>query len=499
MKRTNIMILLVAAAMAVPSCKFLDLEPVSSYTVDMSYKRQSDFEFAIAGVYDAQQALYARADCWLRATILRSDEVRAGQGGSTCKGLSSCTNDANVQCLATAWQYFWQVISRANTILTKIDAAEFQSEEVRRQIKGEALALRAWSYYNLAWQFGGMPLIDKAINLKQTFTVPRSTQEETLNFAANDYRVAIGLLPEEWFGTNKGRITKYAAMGGLARLYMFRSDYPAAKYYLEQIIASGRYKMEEKYVNCFTDSHDNGMERLWEVQFTGGIKGEGTEFPTGLLPENYNKNSVSDGSMLIPFNGYATAVPISLDMIAAYEPGDIRKTVSTVQNLNIGGITETVYSYMIKYIHYDDYTPQLKTDWACNLPIMRYTDVLMLYAECLNEEGYSSGGQAFTILNDVRRRAGLAAKTAADLPDQESFRQALRAERRVEFAFEGLRWQDIVRWNIAEDVMNEHFRQRDNGSSQFVMEGKWQRIFAIPFTEMSRYNDDSIMWQNPGY
>lgn len=485
-----------ALALAVTGCSdFLDLQPIDTYTVDNTFVSPQDFEYAIAGVYASQQKLYSSGECWFRFTFIRGDEVRAGAGSTSCMGISTFTETSSVPVLADTYQYFWQIISRANTILERIDGIEFTDESQREHIKGEAYALRAWAYYTLAWQYGGMPLIDETITVEETLLTPRSTQEETMNFAAEDYRLAIGLLPEQWDGSNAGRITKYAALSGLGRLYMFIHKYKAAENCFKQVIDSGLYDMEEEYINCFTDSHDNGKERVWEVQFCGGQTGEGNSFITGLLPEGYNSNS--DPNALMPFNGYSSAMRLALDFMECYEPGDIRKDVSTVSNIVVNGVLENVYSYILKYVHYDDYKPQAKNDWANNLPIVRYTDVLMMYAEALNEQSYSANGMAMQILNRVRTRAGLATYTAADLPDQSSFRDALRKERRVEFAFEGLRWQDLLRWDTAMEAMQLHFQYADNAGTYSMQ--TYNKLFPIPYAEIVRYNNREVMWQNPGY
>lgn len=470
---------------------FLTTIPESSYSVAAAYQTPSDFDFAIAGVYAAQQDLYRSNGCWFRAMIARSDDTR--NGALYLDGLDQFTDDAVCAPLESGYQILWRMISRSNLILDKIDAVDFEDEDLRNYIKGEAYALRAWSYYTLAWQFGGMPLIDKVLNVEETKAIARSSQEETFAFAESDYVNAINLLPESWSGKNLGRITKYAAEGGLARLYMFQSKFSQAKPHLSNIIDSGLYDMEEQYVNCFTDSHDNGPERVWEIQFTGGLTGEGQYLSTGMLPEGYKD------AVLMPFSGYSTAMYVSLNMAEAYEPGDIRKDVSLASNLVVNGVVQEVYSYILKYCHYDAYTPQNVQDWANNIPVIRYTDILMMYAECLNEEAYTADGEAFSIINDVRERAGLEPLTSNDIPDQQSFRQALIQERRVEFAFEGLRWNDLVRWGIAREVMNNHFMHEDEGGGEYSMDGDYREIFAIPFSELSRYEDESVMWQNPNY
>lgn len=473
---------------------FLTMTPESTYTVDIAYKTQTDFEFAIAGVYATQQDLYQAHFSWFfRIGMYRGDETRAA-GKSAGEKIDIFADDANTGILERSWPKFWTIISRCNLILDKIDAVEFKDNNVKNYIQGEAHALRAWAYYNLAWQYGGVPLIETEMTVEETKTIPRSSQEETFDFAISDYTKAIDLLPEDWAGIHVGRVTKYAAMGGLARVYMFRSDFDSAAPLLKNIIDSDKYAMEEDYINSFTDSHDNGKERVWEVQFNDddAFFGEGQWFSTGMLPGGYRDKVIQ------PFGGYSSAYHVSLNMMDAYEEGDIRKEISTVSNLRVGGVIEEKYAYILKYSHYDDHKPSHMHDWANNAPILRYTDVKMMYAEAINEAAYSPAGDAFSILNEVRRRAGLSEYTSSDLPDQSSFREAIRKERRVEFAFEGLRWIDLIRWGIVVEVMNEHLMHEDEGGGRYSMKD-YQKIFAIPFSEISRYNDESVMWQNPGY
>lgn len=469
---------------------FLTKDPESSYVVSGSYKTQDDFKFAIAGAYATQQDMYGGNVSALRLIIARSDDVR--NDAPYTYGASQFTdNETNQEIEGKFYRPLWVIINRCNMILDKIDGVEFKDHTVKDNIKGEAYTLRGWAYYMLGIHFGGMPLIDHVISVTETLEKARSSQDETLDFATSDLQQGIQLLPEAWTGADLGRVNKYGAEGILARLYLFRSNFPSAKPLLKDIIDSGRYEMEEEYVNCFTDSHDNGSERVWEAQFTGGQLGEGQTFTSNCLPEGYEGD-------LMPFSGFSSAMKVSLDMVDAYEEGDLRKDVSTVTNIMVKGVVEQKYHYICKFSHYEAYTPKAQSDWATNLPILRYTDVLMMYAECLNEEGYVADGEAFSIINKVRARAGLQPLTSSTVPNKDSFRNALIHERRVEFAFEGLRWFDLVRWGIVKETMNAHFMTEDEGNGRYSMKD-YQTIFAIPANEMSRYNNKDVMWQNPGY
>jgi SusD family. len=181
----------------------------------------------------------------------------------------------------------------------------------------------------------------------------------------------------------------------------------------------------------------------------------------------------------------------------SYETGDLRRDWNIQKGyIGKGNVVDQVTCFFIKFGH--GTIPATKDDYEVNLPILRYTDVLMMYAEVLNELGYASSGDAFDYLNAVRKRAGLAAKTSADLPDQASFRTAIFNERRWEFADEFLRWYDIVRSGNAVSTMNKFLARTENGTTLYKMKDT-QIIFPIPQYELDINKDTKIMWQNPGY
>lgn len=492
MNNCYILILILLASLLTPGCKkYLTVIPESEYSVEGAYSSQDDFEQAIAGVYSQLQHLYRGNAPYFRGLIARSDDT---QGGSNyLEGLDQFTDNENNVLLSSAWNDYWKIIALSNLILERIDAGVFHDEASRAYIKGEAYMFRAYGYWSLAWQFGGMPLFDRSLPEGAVRQVARASQQATFDFAIEDYKKAIGLLPPEWGAKHKGRVTKYAAEGMLARLYMFRSEFDKAKPLLEDIIGSKKYDIEITYKNCFTDSHDNGLERVWEVQFSGGQLGQGQAFSSGCLPEKFKNPAV------MPFTGFSTAMLVSDNLYYSYEAGDIRRDLSIIKGFtSTTGIKDTSSKFIIKYTHYDTYTPKDQYDWANNIPILRYTDVKMMYAEVLNEEGFMADGEAFKILNRVRDRAGLGPLTDTDLPGKDAFRNALIKERRVEFAFEGLRWPDLIRWGIAQTALNKFLEEPKEGGGRYSME-EYQKIFPIPFDEISRYNDKTIMWQNTGY
>ncbi len=499
MKKINLICFIASLLLVTTSCDdFLNVYPLSKYTVEDGYNTQDDFEQAISAVYAKQQTLFNTNSCMFVYQIHRSDDTR------NANNVSRFVDSSQESIYKNAWAIYWSMINRSNIIIDRIDDATFSDEDMRSYIKGEAYMLRAYASWCLGWQWGGMPLITSDIELDELRQVKRSTQDETLTQAENDYLMGYELLPESWDSSNAGRVTKYAAAGMLGRLYMFQHRYDDAATYLKEVIdqEGTLYKMATNYEDCFLDSHDNDSERVWEVQFTGGNLGEGNSFITGLIPETANAPN-GNPNYVIPFSGYSGNMRSSLALFNAYETSpkvDLRKAISVAEYVQMSGVYDAVSKLVYKYIRYDLYEPQAKNDWANNLPILRYTDVKMMYAEALNEISYQADEQwdAFVILNAVRARAGLDPYTVADLPDKDSFFDAIVKERRVEFAFEGQRWRDLIRWGVAVDVMNEHFLATDENSGTYSVE-PYRLLFPIPYSELSAYNDESVMWQNPSY
>ena len=488
--RISILLVVVLTSVSFQSCDaFLTETPESTYTTETFYTSQSDFAYAIASVYAAQQDLYDGQYGLLRFSIGRSDDTNCYNTNTYMDGADAFTDNSSVKALEEAWTDLYVIITRANSILIRIDNVEFTDADLKRHIKGEAYALRGWAYHTLGVLFGGVPLIvDAEYSVEETKQIGRSTQTETFTQAESDYRKAIDLLPESWNSDGLGRITKYAAEASLGRLYMFMGDFSSALTALTDVINSGKYAMATNYVDCFSDDFDNTAERVWEVQYIGNLSGEGQTFSEISLPEYYT------GSWAI--SGSSAAMQVSTNLLATYEAGDLRKQITVVDGITVQGALNE-YTWFIKFNH-ASYVPQSGSDWDVNLPIIRYTDVLMMYAEAVNEiSGPTS--EAIDIVNKVRTRAGLAGLMTNKTSSRDNFREAIKQERRIEFAYEGLRWNDLVRWGDAMEVMNKFLQDQDEGNGIYQCDGTYRYIFAIPQEEITRYANSSKMWQNDGY
>lgn len=466
---------------------FLTELPQSAYSVEGAYRTQQDFELGIAACYNTIQDLHRPFRSWFLINQGRGDEYL---NGSSFDGMNNFTVDAQSREVLNGWKLYWKLVTYSNTVLDKIDQGEFLDADVQKYIKGEAYMMRAYAYYALGWNWGGVPLLDKSYTVEEVNTIPRSSQDATFSFAESDYLSAIDLLPEEWQNENKGRVTKYAAQAMLGRLYMFQKKGNLAKPLFESVMQSGKYDYAVNYEDCFNDAFDNSQERIWEAQFSGGQIGEGTGTLFTQLPNGIENLEYA------PVGGGAGAVRINDLIYDSYEAGDSRRDISILINPVIDGVTDVIAKYAIKFNHFT-YVPKDNLDYANNLPIIRYTDVALLYAEILNDESYIADGEAFNIVNVVRARAGLPALSSATVTNQDEFTEALRKERKFEFAFEGIRWRDLLRWDVALDVMNDHLSTVFTNTN-WSME-PYNEILPIPFDEIIRYDNSNVMWQNPGY
>jgi len=477
-----------------PGCSdFLNPDPESLYTTNTFYTSQTDFELAISAVYAKQQDVYDDQTGMLHFLIARSDDSNSVNTNLYSDGAEIFTDNSNSTVLTNIWESMYVIITRCNSILIRIDDVTFDDESTRNYIKGEAHAMRAWAYDNLGKFFGGVPLIvDAEYTTSETYAIARSTQDETFAQAVSDYKAAIGFLPEEWSSDDAGRITEYAADAALGRLYLFMNEPASAKPYLEAVISSGIYSIAENYEDCFTDAYDNDItkDRVWEVQYIGGLTGEGQTFSESCMPEGYTGN---EGYAL---RGSSAAMQVSTDMVSAFETGDYRQTIATSDQIT--GTGAAGYTWCTKYSRHT-YQPQSGTDWANNLPIIRYSDVLLMYAEAVNAtEGPTS--ESIGYVNAIRDRAKLDDLTSEQTASAASFLSAIKQERRVEFMYEGLRWFDLVRWGDFIPVMSNFFEQTDEGNGRYTSNVQsFRAVFAIPQAEMDRYDNTSVMWQNPEY
>lgn len=500
-------IIVVFGLLTLFSCdSYLDVNQPSIYTNENLYKTPADCEASIAGVYAQLQEVYNRN--FMEVILMRGDDIK------NQNNISRFLDTASEGGWGTAYKAIWVLVSRSNTLLDNIDRVVFTDEKQKDYIKGEAYAMRGLAYLHFAWCWGGVPLITSDVSLAEFYKTARSSQEDTYKQALADFKLAYDLLPETRTGTKEGRVTKYAAAGMLGRTYLYMHDYPNAVEWLGKVVAKegSPYKLAGNYVDCFDDKYDNTAERVWEVQYIGGSSGKALG-----VSQKYNsifvQSSISiskDASKLydITFTGPSGSVQASVNIWGdgVYETGDLRRDLTMVNGLYYDKNEPALDMYTIrKFLKASGTKPGAQDEWGYNIPILRYTDVKMMYAEALNEVSYSSNiTTILSILNEVRGRAGLTDIDAGTLNSKEAVFEYIMKERFLEFCYEGVRWPDLVRWGKAEEAMQKRFSHKEESFNEvtnqpaYVM-GEHQVLAPIPLSEINTYNNKNIMWQNDGY
>lgn len=510
MKSLKKIILIFSCCLGLLACNdFLDIKPSSEYTDETFYLTPSDFKTAITATYSQLMDIYGQgSSAYMNSIIYRGDETR------NSVNINRFTDGPTESGWNSSWSTIWNLVYRCNKILARIDGVNFPNQTDKDKIKGEALAMRGWAYLQFAWCWGGVPIITKEYSLNELYKIPRASQEITYAQADSDFTKAYNLLPESWDASNAGRVTKYAAAGMLGRLYMYTHDYQKAEKYLALVVTQEPtlYQLQTNYDDCFNDAYNNSKERVWEVQYLGGATGQAAglsqQFSSWFIPSSLNVRY--DGLLMnnVTFTGPSGSVGVSqsLSDSTVYEPGDKRRNLSIVTGLRTSNSTPRYDLYYCKKFLKSTGTPPTAIDmWGNNLPILRYTDVKLMYAEALNELDYARN--ITTILkqiNDVRLRAKLTALTSDSLPDHDAVFKYLVHERFVEFCFEGIRWPDLIRWGLAKQAMTSHFALVDEGFNSTTGQPKYSMddrnlLAPIPYSEIISYNNDKVMWQNPGY
>lgn len=460
----KILVLASLATLLMTSCgdSFFDLEPASSVTIDKVYKTASDYNVAVIGCY---AKLQSQVNFYTECCEYRSDNLSLGAptaGTQDRYDIDHFTEKPSNGILSSYWANFNNNVYRCNLLLDQIDGANF-AENLKKQYKGEAMFIRALNYFNMYRIWGGVPATKHVVSAAEALKVARYSDEQMFDLIAGDLKEIVdnNYLPETYSSADMGRATSGAAKALLGKVYLTFHKWNEAKDVLSQLI--GKYQLVSPIAQVFDVDNKNNNEIIFAVHFNKEIEEEGHSYWYNLTNASDDTNQTSS-------------------LLNTFPTGDARKDLITYVQV------EKNVRLMNKF--YDTKSPTFKTVGNDQI-LLRYADVLLMYAEALNEIQYdaSEGSLALKYLNAVRQRAGISNLTVKQLPTQEKFRKGILVERQREFPYEGQRWFDLVRMGFAKSVMAE------NG----VEIKDYQLLFPIPQQEIEKVGDKSILWQNPGY
>ncbi|GHT05454.1 membrane protein [Bacteroidia bacterium] len=449
-------------AIVLSSCMdYLEKFPTDQIVSDNFFKMATpeEVENTVNSIYQPLQSSYMyNLRMWCLDIVAGEGRVgnEAGGNGIETVQLSNFIANSDNNGAKELWRGPWRGINRASWVIDNIDVSHnIIGDSLVTRYKGEAYFLRAVYYFNLVRLFGDVPLFRHPQTGSDNLQVARTPKEQVYAAIIEDLENAAKNLPEIYEGKDIGRATSGAANGLLAKVYMTLKQYDLAIGLIEKVINTDVYSLNANYQYNFSSTRENGPESLFEVQYEKGssydpfdILSQGgwhNEFMAPLAPINIGGSYGNFGW----FHVYQ-------EFADSYEAGDTRKAVSI---FSAGDVYQgwtydpsvSTTGYNVKKFMTSDYGITKAMDSPLNFPILRYSDLLLLYAEALNETGRTadacapaSGANNGGPLNRVRVRAGLANVTG----NQAQIREIIRHERRMELAFEGgHRWFDLIRYD----------------------------------------------------
>jgi len=411
---------------------------------------------------------------WLAIHSFRDDD--AMKGSSDADGADWAVIYDNFQYSKDHWStniYYerkYQMIDVANVILFTADSLKLSDPASMTNI-GEAKFFRALCYFDLVRTYGDVRKVTVPIlNAAQVNSMAKSPVAEIYALIDEDLTFAGQHLPPNWntaSGTSKfpGRLTSGAAKALHAKALLYRQRWGDALNLLEQVVNSTQYSLESNYSKIFQTAGENGPESLFEIQAYKGPSGVPDYYTFFATAQGVRGSDASGWNM-----GWGWNTPTQ-NLVDAYEPNDPRKRRTILfsgqsDDPQYGGYGKTLPAYPAvipraywnKKVYADPAeqaaTNDLHGNGAYNQRILRYADVILMAAEAANETGNGAKAEAYLEMIRARAREG----QAGVLPkvvfaNQAQMRTAIKAERRVEFAMEGERFFDLVRWGDAVTVL----------------------------------------------
>jgi len=466
MKRsTNYRIYLTALILTLGCESALDEEVKTFFTEDTFYQTEQDARLAINGIYGHLGATFDEtlnskgiyfANYWTVNALLSDEGDTSFNRGDGYDQLAAMAHTPENTIALEIWSNLYLGINAANMALANIPGIEMD-EDVKGYLLGEAHFLRGLLYFELVRFFGEVPL---QLEAQKVFTssafLGRASTNEVYAQIFADLGIAENSLPTEQTGVDNGRPTSWSAKAYIAKAALQQGeDLQLAQKKLEEIIGSGQFALWEDYADAFKIANNNGKEVLFAISFLEGTDLFTTLWEGGHLVFRTLPGGVYGGRP----NGGGLEIPTAT-LFNSFDDLDRRKEVTFMTEDVING--ETVDfggAHVIKY--WDREAEPLVNNTANDLQLIRYADILLMYAEVLNELNNGSSPAALDAINQVRKRARFADGVERDvLPGltamgYEAFKEAILEERKKELTWEGHRWFDLVRFGKLEEKVSE--------------------------------------------
>lgn len=513
MKKSLVLCILLGT-LAACNKDFLDRKPLGSASVASLFQDEDGLKLAINGVHSA----LVGPNLWWEGNFyymtphndgITEDAVIQFEHEGWFQPWANGSITPTTRWIDAKWNIGFKGIARANAVLANIDGIAM-TEQQRDKYKAEVRFLRGFIYSELVKYFGGVPLILKPV-LPAEAIVPRNTKEEVLAAVMEDLDFAIANLDVAPRNNERGRPTKTAALGIKTRVLLHQGNWAGAAAAAHAIIdlePSGAVGLSTNYESLFNARGEDDKEIIFAYQHIGPTANSSDVGQGSILAKLYGPKLVDRGNgwgsiyyQEAMFDAFYMKDGLPVTSSPLYDPANpyANRDPRLYWSFLIPGIS-TWNGNPYTAVNYNGQIPELPINtrkWVSDIDtdsqagntdfiIVRYADILLMYAEAKNEVS-GPDASVYTAINKVRRRAQMPDVTPG--LSKEAMRQVIWHERKVELSQEGLRFHDLVRWGIAKEKINSNKRQQRNWQD-------YNAILPIPQTEM---NVNRKLVQNPGY
>ena len=474
---------------------------------------------------------------------LRSDDALKGGDGVTMEGYMHQLEVGNIQSNNDVANFKWRnnyfSISRCNTAIRALQNSTALSDDEKPALIGEMKTLRAYYYFDMLRIFKKFPYFDETVANPSECRADQYSRDQIANFIKEDLRQAYKVMPEHQ--EEAGRFNKYVAAALLARVDLFTSDWAEAETYAGYVIDSEQYHLYDNFLDMSKPEFNNKFESILAVQFSSANSPNQYNYcnclnctwSEGNLYGNGDDFYLASQNLVDAFRTNDNGLPYLDDatnndhvMSADYEGNVDPRLDFTLGRI---GMPWRGHMYNEKWCRnldlYGQYSgkkpypapesPYVETGivpWGAsslNCILIRYADVMLMKAEALIEQNKNLD-EARKLINQIRAKANRSMDPAYEPVDfnsrvanyevseypaagwnQDYARRAVRMERRLELAMEGLRWFDLVRWGNAVQVVNEYYNTETEFHSYYsgASLAESDIYFPIPVNQLDNAGD----------
>ncbi len=478
---------------------FLEEVPKSVINSETFYKTESDAVAALNAVYDYMTVgtlgifddgfggIFFN-DFWVIKDIL-SDNCEETITSPEYQDLSEFKfNPDNIR-IEFYWEDIYKTIFASNVVINRVPLIDMDSMK-RNHLVSEARFIRALMYFEAVRLFGEVPLLLKETSSVKEASISRSKVSDIYKAIVDDLKYSSEHLSDS-YRVGNGRPVPMSCIALLSKVYLEMGEYQLAADNAEIVISSGEFKLWADYADIFKLENMNQGEIIFAANFSGSLSQgfKPNQYHVRLLPTEIYDSSRGEG----PKNAWGWERPTE-NLINSYTPLDRRAEVTFINSFTYSdGETISFDNHIGKF--WDQENEPEGNNTSTDVIYLRYADVLLIYAEALNELNKGPNEMAYDAINKVRARARFNGIEVLDiLPDldglsYQQFKDAVLLERRWEFVMEGQRYHDLVRMGKLEEKVNGSGKENTTAQSHHVL---------LPIPQRER-NLNPQLTQNDGY